>query len=486
MPRPTKSDALDALLRTRLAAFTQKTFRTVDPGTAYLHNWHIDLVADYLEACTRREIKRLIINIPPRSLKSVSVSIAWPAWLLGKKPSERIVAASYSDRLALKHSVDCRLVIQSEWYRRIFPSVVLTGDQNEKSKFVTTARGQRFATSVGGTATGEGGSFLICDDPLNPLQAASKVMRDAANGWFDQTFYSRLDDKENGVIVVVMQRLHANDLTGHLLAKGGWEHLSLPAVAETRTVINFGRVRKTREPGDLLHAEREGPEAIERAKRDMGSYAFAGQYQQRPAPAEGGIFKSDWFRRFDRPQAQYEQIVQSWDTAYKPGQLNDPSVCTTWGIRQDGFDLLQVVVRRLEYPDLKALVLKQAADWNPGAILIEDKASGQSLLQDLRRETVLPLIAIQPLADKITRASAVSATVEAGRMFLPVQAPWLADFESELLTFPNAPHDDQVDSVSQFLAWARDKNYGPGSGFLAFYAQQAADAAVANETPANP
>lgn len=455
MPRPTKAEALDALLRTRLAAFTEKAFRTVDPGTRYLHNWHIDLVAEYLEACTRREITRLIINIPPRSLKSVSVSIAWPAWLLGKNPSERIIAASYSDRLALKHSVDCRLVLQSDWYRRIFPAVVLTGDQNEKSKFVTTARGQRFATSVGGSATGDGGNFLICDDPLNPLQAESKVMREAANAWFDQTFYSRLDDKENGVIVVVMQRLHAADLTGHLLAKGGWEHLCLPAVAETRTVHDFGRVKKTREAGELLHAEREGAAAIERAKRDMGSYAFAGQYQQRPAPAEGGIFKAHWFQRYERKQGAYLRIVQSWDTAIKASQINDPSCCTTWGERHGGFDLLEVEVRRLEYPDLKARVLSKASAWQPSAILIEDKASGQQLLQDLRRESQLPIIAINPEADKITRAAACSAMIEAGRVYLPTQAAWLTDYETEMLEFPNAVHDDQVDSTTQFLNWMK-------------------------------
>jgi predicted phage terminase large subunit-like protein len=457
MSRPTKAEALDALLRTRLAAFTQKTFRTVDPGTPYLHNWHVDLISEYLEACTRREVKRLIINIPPRSLKSVSVSIGWPAWLLGKNPSERIVAASYSDRLALKHSVDCRLVLQSEWYRRVFPSVILTGDQNEKSKFVTTARGQRFATSVGGSATGEGGGILIVDDPLNPLQAASKVMREAANTWFDQTFYSRLDDKENGVIVVVMQRLHAEDLTGHLLAKGGWDHLCIPAVAEVRTVIDFGRVKRTREPGDLLHPQREGPQAVERMKRDMGSMAWAGQYQQRPAPAEGGIFKSHWFKRYADPQQSYDMIVQSWDTAIKASQLNDPSCCTTWGIRKNGWDLLQVMVRRLEYPDLKSLVISQAAYFGPSAVLIEDKASGQQLLQDLRRESKLPLIGIMPLADKITRASGVSALIEAGKVALPTHAAWLPDYEVEMLTFPNSPHDDQVDSTSQFLSWERER-----------------------------
>src|SRR4051794_14355040 len=253
MQRPTKAEALDALLRTRLAAFTQKTFRTVDPGAVYKHNWHIDLIAEYLEACTRREVKRLIINVPPRYMKSISVSVAWPAWLIGKNPSERIVAASYSDRLSLKHSVDCRLVIQSEWYRRLFPGVILTGDQNEKEKFVTTARGQRFATTVRGSPTGDGGNFLIVDDPHTPQQALSPVQRQHGLDWFDQTFSNRLDDKENGVIVVVMQRLHANDLSGHLLDKGGWEHLCIPGIAEVRTVIDFGRVKATREPGDVLH-----------------------------------------------------------------------------------------------------------------------------------------------------------------------------------------------------------------------------------------
>lgn len=457
MPRPTDREAFDALLRTRLAAFTRKAFATVDPGASYKHNWHVDLIAEYLEACTRREVKRLVINVPPRYLKSISVTVAWPAWLLGKNPSERIVAASYSEMLSLKHSVDCRLVMQSDWYGRAFPGVRFTGDQNEKHKFVTTARGQRFATSVSGGTTGEGGDFLIVDDPHNPRQALSDAQRQDGLTWFDQTFSNRLNDKENGVIVVVMQRLHANDLSGHLLAKGGWEHLCIPAVAETRTAIDFGRVRLVREAGDVLHPARESAAAIERQKIEMGSYAFAGQYQQRPAPAEGGIFKAHWFARYAAPQESYQRVVQSWDTANKASQLNDPSCCTTWGVREGGYDLLQVLVRRLEYPDLKALVARQAEAFGPDAILIEDKASGQQLLQDLRRETRLPLIGILPTADKITRASGVSALVEAGKVALPTHAAWLTDYEAELMTFPNAPHADQVDSTTQFLNWERGR-----------------------------
>ena len=457
--RPTDREAFDALLRHRLAAFTRKTFATVDPGAEYRHNWHIDLIAEYLEACARREIKRLVINIPPRYMKSISVTVAWPAWLLGHNPAERILSASYAEVLSLKHSMDCRLTMQSDWYRRIFPGTQITGDQNEKRKFVTTARGHRFATSVGASAIGEGGRFLIVDDPLNAQQAVSDTQRKTANTWFDQSFSTRLDDKQNGVIVVVMQRLHAEDLSAHLLAKGGWEHLCIPGVAETKTVIDFGRVKVVREEGDVLHPERESREAIERQKTEMGSYAFAGQYQQRPAPAEGGIFKSHWFRRYDAPQPEYDRVVQSWDTAIKAAELNDPSVCLTFGVRKDGFDLLQADVRRLEYPALKVLVQKQAGDWGPDAILIEDKASGQQLLQDLKRETTLPQIGITPEKDKITRASAVSALVEAGKLSLPTRAAWLTDFEMEMLTFPNAPHDDQVDALSQFLGWMRARSH---------------------------
>ncbi len=446
---------LGAILRTDLSSFVQKTFSTVDPGTPYSHNWHIDLIAEYLEACTRREIKRLIINIPPRYLKSIAVTVAWPAWLLGRDPSERIIAASYAHTLSLKHSIDTRLVVKSDWYRRVFPGTQLVDDQDTKQKFVTTARGMRYATSVDGSAIGEGGNFLIVDDPHSAAGALSDVQRASACTWFDQGFATRLNDKKNGVIVVVMQRLHANDLTGHLLEKGGWEHLCIPALAEGKTIIDFGRVKVTRDDGEPLHPSREDVEAIQKQKIALGSYAFAGQYQQRPAPAEGGIFKAEWFRRYDKPQESYREIIQSWDTAFKPDQLNDPSVCTTWGVKPDGYDLLDVRIGRMEYPDLKSRAKSLAQDWKPNAILIEDKASGQSLIQDLKRETQLPVIAIMPKGDKTIRAAGVSAMVEAGKVFLPQHAAWLTDYEIEMMTFPNAVHDDRVDSTTQFLEWAR-------------------------------
>ena len=453
-----KNQLLDALLRQSLSAFVQKTFATVDPGTPYSHNWHIDLIAEYLEACTRREIKRLIINIPPRYMKSIAVTVGWPAWLLGHNPSEQVIAASYAHKLSLKHSIDCRLVMRSDWYRRIFPGVKIVADQDTKEKYVTTERGMRYATSVAGSAIGEGGNFLIVDDPTSATEASSDVMRTAANGWFDQSFATRLNDKANGVIVVVMQRLHANDLTGHLLAKGGWEHLCIPAIAEQKTLIDFGRVRRDREAGDVLHPAREDAAGIEAQKKALGSYAFAGQYQQRPAPLEGGIFKLAWFPRYEAPLATYRRVVQSWDTAYKPGQENDPSACLTFGEHPGGYDLLHCLAERLEYPDLKARAMRHAADWGANAMLIEDKASGQSLIQDLRRETQLPVLSITVAANsgnKLTRAMAVSPLCEAGRVRLPRHAAWLADLEMELMNFPNDVHDDRVDALSQYLNWVR-------------------------------
>jgi len=447
----------DRLLKEHLPGFISQAFSTVNPGTDYLPNWHIDLIADYLEAVRRSEITRLIVNMPPRALKSVCVSVAWPAWLLGHDPACRIMCASYSQALAIRHALDTRLILGEPWYERLFPDTRIVPGENEKKKIVTTARGFRFATSVGGTATGEGGDVLIVDDPLNPVQAASATQRERANQWFDQTFSTRLNDKKRGRIVVVMQRLHAQDLSGHLLEQGGWEQLLLPAIAERRTVIGCGGKKFTRREGSILHPEREDAQALERARQQLGSYGFAAQYQQSPLAAEGAMIQAQWLVRYrDAPQ-DFTRITQSWDTAIKAASSNDASVCITFGEREGMHYVLDVLSLRAEYPALKRALVAQAARWQPQAVLVEDKASGQSLLQDARRETNLPLIARLPRQDKLTRVAACSAMIEAGKLALPHHAPWLAAFEEELLAFPNAAHDDQVDALSQYLLWVRER-----------------------------
>lgn len=299
LPIISPQQASQQLIRRSFECFLEKTLCTVSPGVEYLPNWHLDLIGEYLAACARGDIKRLIINLPPRMLKSITVSVAWPAWLMGHNPSARIMVASYAQSLSTKHSLDTRLVMQSNWYRAAFPRTVLSDDQNEKEKFVTTQRGHRIAVSVGGAATGEGGNVLIVDDPMNPLQAMSVSARAQVNAWFDHTFASRLDDKKRGCIVVVMQRLHTEDLSGYLMRKGGWDSLFLPAIASLDTEYRMGNFYYARKTGEVLHHAREGIEEIERAKHDLGSMHFAAQYQQAPIAQSSAMLEISWFKRFD-------------------------------------------------------------------------------------------------------------------------------------------------------------------------------------------
>lgn len=448
----------DDLLRRDFSLFLRKCFATLHPDRTLLPNWHLELIGHYLEACAKGEIRRLIINIPPRSLKSIAVSVAWPAFLLGHDPSRRIIGASYAASLSIKHSLDCRAILQSAWYRRIFPETVLSDVQNEKHRFATTRHGHRIATSVGGSITGEGGDILILDDPQNPSQALAENTRQHAAEWFGQTFLSRLDDKRKGAIVVVMQRLHEDDLTGHLLRKGGWEVLDIPAIAEEEREYRIGAFHVRRRAGEVLHPQREDAMMLDELKRELGSRAFASQYQQRPVPQDGEMVRREWFRRHKDAPQNCTRIVQSWDTGIKAGMSHDPSVCITFGEKDGEAFVLDVTVVRAEYPDLRRMVTRMAREYGADAVLMEDKASGQSLIQDIRWQGEgVPIVPVMPVQDKVTRFAAVSAMIEAGMVSLPVEAVWLAAFETEVMGFPNAKHDDQVDALSQYLNWRRGR-----------------------------
>lgn len=448
---------LDEVSGEAFPLFLRRVMGTVVPGRRYHHNWHIDAIFEYLSACGRGETTRLIINMPPRMLKSTVVSVAWPAWVLGRQPTKRIMAASYAQVLSTKHSTDCRLVMESPWYGRVFPRTRLSRDQNEKDKFVTTERGYRLAVSVGGGGgIGEGGDILIVDDPLNPLQAGHRTQREAVNEWFDHTFVSRLDDKQRGAIVLVMQRLHAQDLSGHLLEKGGWEHLCLPAIAPTAVTISKGNFCYSRAEGEALHAAREPMAVLARVKHELGSANFNTQYQQAPVAMKGTLIKPHWFSRFTLAELLGDgRCVQSWDTAIKAGAGHDASACATFVVKDGVHYLIDMLAVRVEYPALKRLIVSHAERFAPERVLIEDKASGQSLLQDLRRETDLAVIGMGAHEDKVTRLTRVTPLMEAGKVALPTTAPWLAEFEAEFFAFPDGVHDDQVDAVSQYLNWVR-------------------------------
>jgi predicted phage terminase large subunit-like protein len=310
-------------------------------------------------------------------------------------------------------------------------------DKNTQAEFVTTRKGGRLATSVGGTLTGRGGDFIILDDILKPDDALSDIQRARTIEWLQGTLLSRLDDKNEGVIILIQQRVHQDDPVGFFLEQGGWTHLILPAIAEESQIIRLApNLVHVREEGDILHPERESYEQLMRLQQDMGSYAFAAQYQQNPAPRGGGIVKWDWFQTYSElPKRQGDdEIMLSWDTAVKGTERNDFSVCTIWLVRDKDYYLLNVVREKLDYADLRKRAVALYEEYNPDEILIEDAGSGAQLYCDLRNEGIYAR-AIKPVGDKKMRMETQTAVIEAGRVFLPKSAPWLPDFQDEVTKF---------------------------------------------------
>jgi predicted phage terminase large subunit-like protein len=461
----------DALLRQDFGTFAARCFHDLNPQAELAANWHLEVIAATLTAVREGKIRRLIINLPPRHLKSLIASIAFPAFCLGHDPSAQILCISYAQDLSDKLARDCRSIMMSGWYRRIFPTRL--AHRQAVQEFITTAHGYRLATSNGGVLTGRGADIILIDDPLKPEEALSDVQRRAANEWFDHTLYSRQNDKRYGVIVIIMQRLHEDDLVGHVLAQEPWEILRFPAIAEADEVHQietiWGPRSFARRHGEALHPEREPLDTLERIRRTIGEYNFAGQYQQTPAPLGGGMVKAEWFRRYganQRPES-FDRIVQSWDTANKVTELSDFSVCTTWGIRGKDFFLLNVLRKRLEYPALKRAVRDQHRQFDAQVVLIEDKASGTQLIQELIADGCHAVTRYKPECDKIMRLHAQTGAIENGFVHLPEAAPWLAEYLHEMTVFPKGKHDDQVDSTAQFLDWF--KKPFPNQGIFELY-----------------
>jgi predicted phage terminase large subunit-like protein len=446
---------LQALLRTDLASFIGKAFGQITPGATYLPNWHIRAIAWHLQQVEAGQIKRLVITMPPRSLKSIAASVAFPAWILGRDPTRKIVCVSYANELSVKHSNDCRAVMQSDWYQALFPQNRIRRLKNTEHEVHTVSNGYRFATTTGGTLTGRGGNLIIIDDPIKASDAASEITRARVKSWFDETLLSRLDNKTEDAIVLVMQRLHVDDLAGHVLEKGGWVHLNLPAIAECEAKVVTGPNRHyVRQIGEVLHPAREPRFVLDELKIAMGSSTFSAQYQQAPVPPGGNMVRWEWFETYDElpPLGSNDKIVTSWDTASKATELADYTVGITFQTSGERIFIRDVVRERLDYPSLVRRVLAERERWKPTALLIEDKGSGTSLIQDLRSKFV-PVIPILPEGDKIVRMSAQSAKIEGGAVYLPKKADWLGDFRAEILAFPHGQFDDQVDALSQGLRW---------------------------------
>ncbi|MEQ8402158.1 MAG: phage terminase large subunit [Roseitalea porphyridii] len=434
----------------------QKVFDSLLPPGTFVSNWHIEAICFQLERVLRGEVKRLIINLPPRSGKSTVIN-AFVAFLLGQDPTKRIVVASYGADLAEKHGRDCRTILSSPWYQRAFPRTRLRPNRTGALDFETTRGGGRLSTSVGGPLTGRGGSLIIVDDPQKAEDAYSVTKRQSTIDWFQTTLLSRLDNKKNDAIIVVMQRQHVDDLTGHLVKQGGWELLELPAIATEDTEIDIGH-RKThlRREGEVLYPDREPAEVLEQLRRDMGSHAFEAQYQQNPLPAAGNVIKADWLKSYDVLPPEGGHLVQSWDFAYEEGEANDWTVCVTAKIMGNTVYVLDVFRGKLDFPDQLKAVVEQARRYHPRTILIERAATGSPLvatLKGLGGEGIPTPILVKPTDSKHARVVAQSGRFEAGDVLLPKHAHWRDELVSELVAFPHGRHDDQVDALIQLLQW---------------------------------
>src|SRR5215472_13583568 len=455
----TISRAGDEACRQDFLSFIRMSFDLLTHGEPLLMIWHVEAMAYHLEQVRLGRITRLIINCPPRYLKSLLTSVAFPAFVLGHDPTKCLIIVSYGSDLAVKFANDCRTIINSPRYKSIFPGLQISRIKNTESEITTTRGGFRLATSVDGSITGRGGHIIIIDDPLKPSDASSDAKREHVNAWFKNTLYSRLDNKQTGAIIIVMQRLHDDDLCGWLSKNShGWTLLNLPAIAleEEQIPIGDGRFHH-RHIDDVLHPERESKSDLDKIRSELGEDIFAAQYQQCPSRPTGHLIKRDSIQRYDQPPIRKEShyVIQSWDTAIKVDASNDCSVCATLLVDdQRNYYLLEVVRDRLLYPELRAQAISQAQKHKPGTILVEESGLGRTLIKDLKAAG-LPAVGVIPEGDKLTRVSLQLEKFTDGKVFFPREAPWLVDLENELFAFPNNRHDDQVDALIQALAYQR-------------------------------
>lgn len=472
-----------------LYEFVKQAWPIVEPGVPFIFSWHIEVICEHLEAISSGEIRKLLINIPPRHSKSTIVSVMFPMWEWLARPEEKFLCASYSGTLSIRDNLKARRLVQSPWYQERWGHLfALAGDQNAKQRFENNKTGYRIATSVGGTATGEGGSRLVLDDPHSAQEAQSDVIRESALEWFDMVWSTRLNDPKRDAMVTIMQRLHQKDISGHILEDiGGWEHLMIPAEwdgVKRKTVLGGYDPRTKR--GELICPERFGDKEINELKQLLGVYGTAGQLQQDPKPAEGGILKTKYIEMWPANKAlpQFEYILQSYDCAFTEKTTGDPTACTVWAVfthkGERNVMLIDAWDEHLSYPELRT---KAINDWTteyggttvkdglrtarrPDRILVEAKASGQSLLQDLRLAKV-PAIPYNPgNADKVSRAHQAAPTLELGYVWIPESGKnpgqfvsWANAFIKQLDRFPVAEHDDYVDTFTQAIIYLKNDGW---------------------------
>lgn len=476
--------------RRSLYAFVQQAWPVVEPGKRFVPNWHIEVICEHLEAVTQEQIQLLLINIPPRHSKSTIVTVMWPMWEWIQRPYEQYLCASYAGKLSIRDSVKSRRLINSPWYQNNWGGKFqLTSDQNEKIRWENDKTGYRIATSVGGTATGEGGSRLILDDPHAALEAQSETPRNSTLDWFDNTWSTRLNEPKRDAMVTIMQRLHEDDVSGHILRDiGGWEHLCIPAEwdgVKRKSILGYYDIRKKKD--ELLWPERVGPKELSKLKTLLGVYGASGQLQQDPSPAGGGIIKTEKFKLVHGVPTPFF-MVQSLDTAFTKETQNDPTAFLALGMfKHEGKNCVCIYDawdEHLEYPELRYKLIGDKekgvkGEWHneyggdlehghrakkPDVILIEHKGSGISLTQDLRASGIPVTIYNPGNADKISRAHQVAPVVDLGVVYViesrkepGKMMTWVRKAVEQMKKFPVAEHDDYVDAFTQCIIYLRDR-----------------------------
>jgi len=431
----------------------------------FIDSWHIEAVCDHMQAVCDGNIKHLIINIPPRCLKTLIVSVAYHPWVWLNNPLKKFFTGSRSKGLALESTTLARNLMTCDWYQeRWGDKVVIDPKQNEKMFYRNLSGGYRKIYSTYSNITGHGGDIIIIDDPMDAKDIWSKVKRSYVNNVISKALMTRRNAGKTTSIILIMQRLHADDPTNlllDLLKTDGVEHLMLPMEfdpkrrAKTSIFIDPRKVEN-----ELLCPKVKDRDEVELVKKSLGKFDTASQYQQSPKLVEGNIIKTSQIELYDT-LPRIGMVLQSWDTAFKKGQRNDYSVCITFGISENAFYVMHMCQERLSYPELKTKAKNFNDEFKPNTIIIEDSASGQSLIQELRETTLLPVKPVTVDRDKEARTHAVTSIIEAGKLRLPRNAPWLETFMEEVALFPNGKHDDIVDSLTMGLNYLR--HYGSGA-----------------------
>jgi predicted phage terminase large subunit-like protein len=452
---------LDMVCRSDFSVFFERCFIELEPGIPFQRYWYLDAMAEALRQVHAGEVTRQIINVPPRSGKSLMITVAFTAFLLGHDPTKRIICVSYSDDLARSHAAAFRTIVSTPWFKRIFPRFEISRQGDRANEIVTTARGFRYAVSIGGSVMGRGADLIIGDDAMGSMATTSEPYRRRLNTLWDTAIRTRLNNKRSGAMILVSQRLHEEDLIGHVRQSDEWQLLSLPAVSDEPQSFRIGADPSDiydRPAGEVLSPDREPPDVLNQLRDEMGMMHFSAQYLQNPIPAGGNLIKREWLRYYDTKPDQFDRLIASWDTASTVDEHSSFSVGTLWGTVGPHFYLLDLVRDRWEVPELRQFVVRLSNEWDVEETVIEETELGRTLAQDLRRLGDLRPRLHKPTAGKQSRLEVQSVRFETGRVHLPSTAPWLATYVQELLAFPFGKHDDQVDATSQALAFLTAKN----------------------------